>query len=101
MIRRPPRSTLFPYTTLFRSEKLVVSGLYGAPAGTVALRFEGSHWVKLRLCEYSTSPKSSTFLSNKLLERLETKESCSWARRRVWEGDTSKAPATAPGVVAR
>src|SRR3712207_7219021 len=24
MIRRPPRSTLFPYTTLFRSEKPVV-----------------------------------------------------------------------------
>src|SRR3712207_8727287 len=23
MIRRPPRSTLFPYTTLFRSKKLV------------------------------------------------------------------------------
>src|SRR3712207_7143735 len=23
MIRRPPRSTLFPYTTLFRSEELV------------------------------------------------------------------------------
>src|SRR3712207_8558752 len=23
MIRRPPRSTLFPYTTLFRSERLV------------------------------------------------------------------------------
>src|SRR2546422_7138588 len=27
MIRRPPRSTLFPYTTLFRSRP---SGLYGA-----------------------------------------------------------------------
>src|SRR5947209_11952993 len=25
MIRRPPRSTLFPYTTLFRSPKLLVS----------------------------------------------------------------------------
>src|SRR3712207_7904064 len=25
MIRRPPRSTLFPYTTLFRSEELIVS----------------------------------------------------------------------------
>src|SRR3712207_7298272 len=25
MIRRPPRSTLFPYTTLFRSERHVVS----------------------------------------------------------------------------
>src|SRR3712207_8500945 len=27
MIRRPPRSTLFPYTTLFRSETLVNTGL--------------------------------------------------------------------------
>src|SRR5258707_14996317 len=26
MIRRPPRSTLFPYTTLFRSHTLSVSG---------------------------------------------------------------------------
>src|SRR3989449_8359522 len=26
MIRRPPRSTLFPYTTLFRSQKLEVNG---------------------------------------------------------------------------
>src|SRR5258705_1461267 len=34
MIRRPPRSTLFPYTTLFRSGFL--SGL-GAAAGAVAV----------------------------------------------------------------
>src|SRR5256884_3685973 len=27
MIRRPPRSTLFPYTTLFRSELMYASGL--------------------------------------------------------------------------
>src|SRR3712207_7207154 len=27
MIRRPPRSTLFPYTTLFRSEKAAVTML--------------------------------------------------------------------------
>src|SRR3712207_6856319 len=26
MIRRPPRSTLFPYTTLFRSEQLLADG---------------------------------------------------------------------------
>src|SRR5256885_8603359 len=26
MIRRPPRSTLFPYTTLFRSRRLSVKG---------------------------------------------------------------------------
>src|SRR3712207_7064184 len=27
MIRRPPRSTLFPYTTLFRSELLLIASL--------------------------------------------------------------------------
>src|SRR5256885_12836866 len=27
MIRRPPRSTLFPYTTLFRSDRLAEAGL--------------------------------------------------------------------------
>src|SRR5260370_25343322 len=29
MIRRPPRSTLFPYTTLFRSLGVTVNGLAG------------------------------------------------------------------------
>src|SRR3712207_7536505 len=29
MIRRPPRSTLFPYTTLFRSRLAVVTGTPG------------------------------------------------------------------------
>src|SRR2546430_5614766 len=34
MIRRPPRSTLFPYTTLFRSQRSVsvVEGVLRAPA---------------------------------------------------------------------
>src|SRR2546430_10363941 len=35
MIRRPPRSTLFPYTTLFRSQPESV------PAGVPALTLEG------------------------------------------------------------
>src|SRR2546427_5855585 len=30
MIRRPPRSTLFPYTTLFRSQRAVAIGVSGA-----------------------------------------------------------------------
>src|SRR3712207_8897314 len=34
MIRRPPRSTLFPYTTLFRSRRSTGSG--GGPAGRAA-----------------------------------------------------------------
>src|SRR2546422_7581629 len=32
MIRRPPRSTLFPYTTLFRSDDHPALGRLGAPA---------------------------------------------------------------------
>src|SRR2546426_3283516 len=31
MIRRPPRSTLFPYTTLFRSNAPGLKGLLGPP----------------------------------------------------------------------
>src|SRR2546429_8719521 len=33
MIRRPPRSTLFPYTTLFRSERVAVPAWCGPGAG--------------------------------------------------------------------
>src|SRR2546430_13586569 len=36
MIRRPPRSTLFPYTTLFRSIALIVTGA-GTAGGLLAL----------------------------------------------------------------
>src|SRR2546422_6781806 len=38
MIRRPPRSTLFPYTTLFRSPLRVEQELRGAPGREVADR---------------------------------------------------------------
>src|SRR2546422_3452267 len=47
MIRRPPRSTLFPYTTLFRSparawipqrEQAAMSRAGGSPALTAAIR---------------------------------------------------------------
>src|SRR3989442_4364085 len=36
MIRRPPRSTLFPYTTLFRSVALLVLLAAAAGAGIIA-----------------------------------------------------------------
>src|SRR5260370_27979069 len=40
MIRRPPRSTLFPYTTLFRS-------MFGAIAGGIASALAGGAMSKL------------------------------------------------------
>src|SRR3712207_8729929 len=48
MIRRPPRSTLFPYTTLFRSWWPVVLGARnasGAPPGSGTLRMSGQRDV--------------------------------------------------------
>src|SRR2546430_3667968 len=56
MIRRPPRSTLFPYTTLFRSEFQTLDSNYGpdygiGSGGTIAMvlksgtqKFHGSLW---------------------------------------------------------
>src|SRR5260370_36199155 len=48
MIRRPPRSTLFPYTTLFRSRRVVVVG-EGAAADRRAdlVRSAGAHVQRL------------------------------------------------------
>src|SRR3712207_8985705 len=52
MIRRPPRSTLFPYTTLFRSRGLRVDFQRalraGARAGRVALLCEVPASVQVR-----------------------------------------------------
>src|SRR3712207_8462623 len=50
MIRRPPRSTLFPYTTLFRSPLIVgralrvqlAAGLVAVTAGTLLWGFAGA-----------------------------------------------------------
>src|SRR3712207_8706469 len=41
MIRRPPRSTLFPYTTLFRSRVARRAAAQAAPAGRRARTGEG------------------------------------------------------------
>src|SRR3989442_3283086 len=41
MIRRPPRSTLFPYTTLFRSRRLQGARRVPLPDGQLGLRGHG------------------------------------------------------------
>src|SRR5256885_12536583 len=43
MIRRPPRSTLFPYTTLFRSVRHGQALAAGAGAGALAPPAGGEH----------------------------------------------------------
>src|SRR5256885_11953387 len=41
MIRRPPRSTLFPYTTLFRSPERPRDEHHGLHRGAIGLRLQG------------------------------------------------------------
>src|SRR5438552_12851660 len=53
MIRRPPRSTLFPYTTLFRSRAATVLGFVGA--GGIGFYLQ----TYLRMIDY---PAASTVL---------------------------------------
>src|SRR3712207_7757757 len=48
MIRRPPRSTLFPYTTLFRSVEAHVVGRARAEE-LVADALDGAHRLAVRL----------------------------------------------------
>src|SRR5688572_30877671 len=65
MIRRPPRSTLFPYTTLFRS-RLGINGLTGpvvrGDAGTVR-----KHVRALRSEEHTSELQSQSNLVCRLL----------------------------------
>src|SRR5205823_10881406 len=62
MIRRPPRSTLFPYTTLFRSRGGAVLAL-GAAAGRAGKRLR----AHLRSEEHTSELQSLAYLVCRLL----------------------------------
>src|SRR6185295_7007095 len=49
MIRRPPRSTLFPYTTLFRSISAIRHALTGAGVSSILGSFSSIFFVGLML----------------------------------------------------
>src|SRR2546430_8827364 len=79
MIRRPPRSTLFPYTTLFRSllllelERQVRRHRVGEPAGLVDARQRGQD---LRRSEEHTSElqSQSNLVCRLLLEKKKRRQ---------------------------
>src|SRR3712207_7346443 len=68
MIRRPPRSTLFPYTTLFRSVEVPIAGPIHAQVPQIAtlhenrMAFAGQH---LRI------PPSMSAISGWVLGRID------------------------------
>src|SRR2546430_12425878 len=75
MIRRPPRSTLFPYTTLFRSHVRVVyhAGAIGRDESQLVIRFEDrvGHLEQQRRSEEHTSElqSQSNLVCRLLLEK--------------------------------
>src|SRR2546430_12682286 len=71
MIRRPPRSTLFPYTTLFRS---CSGGLVTNPGLHVAICvLDIPNWAVLRSEEHTSELQSqSNLVCRLLLEKKKT-----------------------------
>src|SRR2546427_1355965 len=67
MIRRPPRSTLFPYTTLFRSAQYFCEQLQG-PIGANGLRVsQVTVWETDRSEEHTSELQSQSNLVCRLL----------------------------------
>src|SRR5258705_7350114 len=77
MIRRPPRSTLFPYTTLFRSRRAgTIETLLTAPVGTAGIvlaKFAAAFvtyiamWLPTRSEEHTSELQSLRHLVCRLL----------------------------------
>src|SRR2546421_4576233 len=69
MIRRPPRSTLFPYTTLFRSYWIAVDSRTIAPSSASAA-FGARPWAEQTfgpagaLCDNGNGDRKSTRLNS-------------------------------------
>src|SRR2546429_2635178 len=61
MIRRPPRSTLFPYTTLFRSVNNVV---YGNGGRCIEGNQVSNAWVVNNTCYINNLDRKSTRLNS-------------------------------------
>src|SRR2546430_12760663 len=78
MIRRPPRSTLFPYTTLFRSRprRWARSAPWHSPsAHTASARY--CRWQSSRSEEHTSEPQSqSNLVCRLLLEKKKNIQAC-------------------------
>src|SRR2546426_1635576 len=64
MIRRPPRSTLFPYTTLFRSQDVTIDWSRTVVTGGVVSPSEGPGGAPLLELRVPGSDRKSTRLNS-------------------------------------
>src|SRR3989442_11352559 len=99
MIRRPPRSTLFPYTTLFRSPALVTDAIKLSSGGT-SLAFQtpdiASLGYDIRSEEHTSELQSRPHLVCRLLlEKKKTTPRSPAARRSRRPQRTTSPPSSA------
>src|SRR2546426_7604337 len=84
MIRRPPRSTLFPYTTLFRSLGV---GVLARPRGGAGVRFDLTYRGFSRSEEHTSELQSPcNLVCRLLLEKKKKPNSPGTARVEPWRG---------------
>src|SRR3712207_7385829 len=84
MIRRPPRSTLFPYTTLFRSIHRYELGIQHNPDGSNHVAWEGFRSARARnrfetVFERASDGDSTHIRASKELDRKSTRLNSSHA----------------------
>src|SRR3712207_8276703 len=75
MIRRPPRSTLFPYTTLFRSEAMCTAAINLGPQLTPAQLFAEARTRFDRAVTAATAANDAATLNLALLGRARDRKS--------------------------
>src|SRR5256885_12082947 len=95
MIRRPPRSTLFPYTTLFRSRRLAdghdpmwVIEEHGEPVGVIRLDTSASGLTQVSIALAEVSRRSEEHTSElqspcNLVCRLLLEKKMEWSDRQL------------------
>src|SRR5438445_9355272 len=93
MIRRPPRSTLFPYTTLFRST-LITSAPYFTFARTRARASHGPFAIPVRSEEHTSELQSRQYLVCRLLLEKKKKKKKSFTNIRTLKQKTTNTEST-------
>src|SRR2546426_3179253 len=96
MIRRPPRSTLFPYTTLFRSDDPRGEGEGEGIHGPLERRETGSKFAARSEEHTSELQSPCNLVCRLLLEKKKNKQYQRGARLSIKHQSISKASAVRP-----